>query len=240
MMKSIFRCGTREAIAKLAEKLNLPNDFTMQDWSYTAGNPNDIEKYISHYDLTTDEDEKFVLMELIIQAIEDQEVQALFTKYWNLIKPVLEKDFDIHKYTIHYWSCFDSENMEDCWKVTPLMRQLWTEKMKLKLLFVCTINRMRSATAHKIYENDNRFEVKSAGTDKTANTVLTDEILNWADSIIVMEKSHRNYIRSHFPDIYKTKKIVCLYIPDEYDYMQPELIGVLKDKVEDVYRRKLI
>ena len=43
---------------------------------------------------------------------------------------------------------------------------------KLKLLFVCTVNRMRSATAHRIYENDNRFEVKSAGTDKTANTVI--------------------------------------------------------------------
>jgi protein-tyrosine-phosphatase len=35
---------------------------------------------------------------------------------------------------------------------------------KLKLLFVCTVNRMRSATAHKIYEDDYRFDVKSAGT----------------------------------------------------------------------------
>jgi len=97
---------------------------------------------------------------------------------------------------------------------------------KIRLLFVCTINRMRSATAHKIYENDERFHVKSAGTDKTADTVLTNELLNWADSIIVMEKHHRNYIRGHFPDIYKTKKIVCLYIPDEYDYMQTELIEI--------------
>ncbi|POY36751.1 protein tyrosine phosphatase [Solitalea longa] len=111
---------------------------------------------------------------------------------------------------------------------------------KLKLLFVCTINRMRSATAHKIYENDNRFEVKSAGTDKTANTVLTSELLNWADSVVVMEKHHRNHIREHFPDIYKNKKIVCLYIPDDYDYMQTELIVLLKDRVEDVYNRKLI
>jgi len=111
---------------------------------------------------------------------------------------------------------------------------------KLKLLFVCTVNRMRSATAHKIYENDIRFEVKSAGTDKTANTVLSDEILNWADSIVVMEKHHRNYIRKHFPEIYKTKKIVCLYIPDIYSYMQPELIEILKIKVEDVDRRNLI
>lgn len=111
---------------------------------------------------------------------------------------------------------------------------------KLKLLFVCTVNRMRSATAHKIYEGDDRFEVKSAGTDKSANTVLTEEILNWADSIVVMEKHHRNHIRKHFPEIYKNKRIVCLYIPDDYDYMQTELIGILKNNVEDVYSRKLI
>ena len=111
---------------------------------------------------------------------------------------------------------------------------------KIKILFVCTINKMRSATAHKIFETDNRFEVKSAGIDKTANVVLTDEILNWADSIIVMEKHHRNHIRKHFPDIYMNKKIVCLYIPDDYDYMQVELIEILKDKVDDIYKRQLI
>jgi predicted protein tyrosine phosphatase len=114
------------------------------------------------------------------------------------------------------------------------------DKKKLNLLFVCTINRMRSATAHKIYENDIRFQVKSAGTDQTANTVLSKEILDWADSIIVMEKHHRNHIRKHFPDIYKNKRIVCLYVADDYDYMQRELIEILKIKVEDVYKKGLI
>lgn len=33
-----------------------------------------------------------------------------------------------------------------------------------KILFVCTVNRMRSATAEKIYEDDVRFEVQSAET----------------------------------------------------------------------------
>jgi len=99
---------------------------------------------------------------------------------------------------------------------------------------------MRSATAHKIYENDPRFEVKSAGTDETANTVLSAELLNWADSIVVMEKHHRNFIRKHFPEIYRTKKIVCLYIPDIYSYMQPELIEILKIKIEDIDKRNLI
>lgn len=108
---------------------------------------------------------------------------------------------------------------------------------KLKILFVCTINHMRSATAHKIYEEDIRFEVMSAGTDPLAATVLNEELLTWADAIIVMEKAHRNFIRKQYPDIYNTKKIVCLYIPDEFDFIQPELIVTLRDKFEDVHRR---
>ncbi|WP_133162705.1 low molecular weight protein tyrosine phosphatase family protein [Flavipsychrobacter stenotrophus] len=112
--------------------------------------------------------------------------------------------------------------------------------MKKKILFVCTVNRMRSATAHKIYENDERLEVKSAGTDITANVVINEELLNWADAVIVMEKHHRNFIRREFPGIYESKKIVCLYIPDDYDFMQPELVSILEDKFESVYRRGLV
>ncbi|HAD14416.1 MAG TPA: hypothetical protein DCF33_18495 [Saprospirales bacterium] len=55
---------------------------------------------------------------------------------------------------------------------------------------------MRSATAQVIYENDDRFEVKSAGTDRNARIVVDRELLEWADAIIVMEKYHRNKIRS--------------------------------------------
>lgn len=114
------------------------------------------------------------------------------------------------------------------------------QEKKLKILFVCTLNRMRSATAHKIFEADSRFEIKSAGTDKSATTWLTPELLDWADAIVVMEKPHRNYIRSKHSTYYETKKIVCLYIPDEFDFMHPELIAILKDKVEDVYKRGLL
>jgi len=109
-----------------------------------------------------------------------------------------------------------------------------------KILFICTINRMRSATAQVMYENDDRFEVKSAGTDKLARIVINRELLEWADAIVVMEKHHRNKIRAKFPDIYATKRIVCLYIPDEYDFMEPALMDVLKSKFEDIYQRGLL
>ena len=114
------------------------------------------------------------------------------------------------------------------------------EEKRIKILFVCTVNRMRSATAHKIFESDPRFEVDSAGIDQSADTVLEPEHLAWADAIVVMEKSHRSFIREKYPEYYDKRKIVCLYIPDDYDFMQPELIAILKSKVGDAHNRGLL
>ena len=111
---------------------------------------------------------------------------------------------------------------------------------KRRILFVCTVNRMRSATAYELYKGDPRFEVDSAGTDRTANVVLEEWHLEWADAIVVMEKMHRNTIRERFPRLYEKKPIVCLYIEDIYDFMQPELVAILREKFEDVLRRGLL
>ncbi|MBW2980757.1 phosphotyrosine protein phosphatase [Candidatus Woesearchaeota archaeon] len=102
--------------------------------------------------------------------------------------------------------------------------------MAKKILFVCTVNRLRSKTAEDLLKKDPRFEVKSAGVDKEATTPLTKELLEWADCIFVMEKRHRNIIHKKYPDVYKSKKIICLYIDDIYDYMDPVLVDLLKEK----------
>ena len=121
-----FRCGTKVAMESLARELNLPYYDRMQDWPYEVAESMGIEKYLNHYDGLTDEDQKFVLMEMIIQATTDQPTAKLFHKYWVETKKRLIKDFDIHQYTVYYWSCFDNERLEDCWTITPNMRQLWT------------------------------------------------------------------------------------------------------------------
>ena len=111
---------------------------------------------------------------------------------------------------------------------------------KEKILFFCTINRMRSATAEKVFENDARYEVRSAGTAENATVALTEELLKWADAIVVMERHHRNKIRKDYPDIFQKKPIVCLYIEDHYDFMQKELVHALEDKFEDIVERGLL
>lgn len=111
---------------------------------------------------------------------------------------------------------------------------------KPNVLFICTVNRMRSATAEKIYADDERFNVDSAGTDKTSTVQIEEWHLEWADFIIVMERMHQNKIRQRFPKLYQTKRIICLHIPDEFGFMQPELIELLKKKFEFTYETEMV
>lgn len=127
-MKPTFRCGTKKAIDELAEELNLPNDLTMQDWSYEVSNPNDIDKYISHYYMTTDDDKKFVLMEMILQALVDQPDEPQLMVCWKKVEPILTDNFNIHEFTVHYWKDLTDDNFDKCKILSPLLKQLWTTK----------------------------------------------------------------------------------------------------------------
>jgi predicted protein tyrosine phosphatase len=49
---------------------------------------------------------------------------------------------------------------------------------------------MRSPTAEKLYDGLPGYEVKSAGTEASARTPVTQEHVVWADMIFVMEPEH--------------------------------------------------
>lgn len=100
-----------------------------------------------------------------------------------------------------------------------------------RLLFVCSQNRLRSPTAESIFSQWPGVEVKSAGLNNNAATPISVDVIRWAQVILVMEKSHKNKLFKKFRAHLKDKKIVVLGILDEYDYMQPELIQLLKTKV---------
>ena len=102
----------------------------------------------------------------------------------------------------------------------------------MNLLFVCTVNRMRSCTAETIYSTNPAYKVKSAGITPTAPNQVTPELLKWADKVFVMENLHRAFITEKFPDIDLGAKLIILDIPDFFYYMEPELIDLLKEKVD--------
>ncbi|WP_212742957.1 low molecular weight protein tyrosine phosphatase family protein [Sphingomonas sp. 2SG] len=99
------------------------------------------------------------------------------------------------------------------------------------VLFVCSQNRLRSPTAEQVFSRREDLEVDSAGTNHDADNPLTAEMVASADVIFVMEKAHRSKLQRRFRAALGGKRVVCLDIPDEYDFMQPELVRLLKAKV---------
>jgi len=100
-----------------------------------------------------------------------------------------------------------------------------------KLLFICSRNRIRSLTAEKLLEGLPGYEVRSAGTQPDARIVVTAGHLGWADVIFCMEKSHLRRLRLKYPDALDGKEAVVLHIPDDYEFMHPDLIDELKAKL---------
>jgi predicted protein tyrosine phosphatase len=100
-----------------------------------------------------------------------------------------------------------------------------------RLLFVCSRNRLRSPTAEAIFAEYKGLEVESAGIDHDAETPLGREVIEWADTIFVMEKSHRSKLSQKFQPWLKNKRVICLDIPDKFEYMEPALVELLQKKV---------
>jgi predicted protein tyrosine phosphatase len=98
-------------------------------------------------------------------------------------------------------------------------------------LFVCARNRLRSPTAEAIFIGLEGIEVASAGTAPDAECQISLDLVEWADEIFVMERRQKAWLNMRFAPELHNKTIRCLGIPDRYEYMQQELVDVLKQRV---------
>ena len=106
----------------------------------------------------------------------------------------------------------------------------------MNLLFVCSENRLRSPTAEAVFSKYPGIHAIGAGTNADAETPVSGDLIEWADVVFVMEKSHRNKISKKYKELLKDKRLVCLDIPDVYECMQPELIKLLEVKISKYVR----
>lgn len=106
----------------------------------------------------------------------------------------------------------------------------------MNLLFVCTQNRLRSPTAEQVFADWPGVETASAGLGNEAAVPVSPELLQWADIVFVMEPVHRTRLAQRFKAYLRRARVVCLGIPDDYDYLQPELVELLKRKVTPFLR----
>ena len=107
-----------------------------------------------------------------------------------------------------------------------------------KVLFICSQNRLRSPTAERVFSDRPGFEVASAGLNPEAETPVSPELLEWSDVIFVMEKTHRNKLSKKFSPHLKGKRVICLDIPDEFEFMDPALVRLLEAKAGPFFRTR--
>ena len=100
-----------------------------------------------------------------------------------------------------------------------------------RILFICSRNKWRSPTAERIYKSDRRVDVRSAGLSGKSPHCLTKADLEWADLVLVMEPGQKNWIFSMFGKL-QLPPIKSLDIPDEYEFMDSELINLIQTSVE--------
>jgi len=106
----------------------------------------------------------------------------------------------------------------------------------INLLFICSRNQWRSPTAEEIWRKIPGYQVKSAGTSPKAKRTVGPADIRWANLIFVMEKKHKNRLVAQFTRMLDHTPIHILDIPDEYQYMDQELIEELEEKVSAIVK----
>jgi predicted protein tyrosine phosphatase len=100
----------------------------------------------------------------------------------------------------------------------------------MNVLFLCSQNRLRSPTAEQVFAAHAGIEVTSAGLNHDAENPTTPELVAWADVIFVMERAHRNRLQKRFKRHLRAR-VICLDIPDDYEFMDEGLIRLLEARV---------
>ncbi|OYW18110.1 MAG: hypothetical protein B7Z55_11240 [Planctomycetales bacterium 12-60-4] len=91
--------------------------------------------------------------------------------------------------------------------------------------------RLRSPTAERIFAEVPGVETSSAGVNPDADNPISGDQLEWADVVFVFDESQRRKLQRGFASSLRGKRVVNLAIADEYEFMDPELIHLLWQRV---------
>ena len=102
-------------------------------------------------------------------------------------------------------------------------------KTQQNVLFICSRNQWRSPTAEAVWRKHPLLAVRSAGTSQKARKTVAPADIRWADIILVMEQKHKHRLKAQFNRLLEHKPLYVLDIPDDYQYMDPELIQLVDE-----------
>jgi len=111
----------------LAARLDLPYSDSMQDWEYEVAQPERLTELLSVYaSAELSDDERFSLMRMLVQCVEEIEPDGAYEAAWSATEPLLAASPELHRSTIAYWAQLGPTDSEELFRVSPGMRKLWS------------------------------------------------------------------------------------------------------------------
>ncbi|MCB4363034.1 hypothetical protein KIH07_04770 [Hydrogenophaga taeniospiralis] len=109
----------------LASRFGLPYSDDMQDWEWQVADSQRFQEFLLAYrSAKLTDDERFSLMEILVQCVEDLGLSSHAGAVWADLEPLLVKDLPLHRTTIEYWSCRGEVDPESKFNVSPQMRKV--------------------------------------------------------------------------------------------------------------------
>ena len=103
-----------------------------------------------------------------------------------------------------------------------------------RVLTVCSAGILRSATAaHVLCQRPFNFNTRNVGTAPYALIPLTDDLIMWADEVVCMENEHKNVVMNKMMSMDLYKPITVLDIEDIYEYRNPKLVKLIKQRYKE-------
>ncbi len=121
----LWRFPTRQAIDTLARRFDLPDGPEMQDWEWEVADPDRIDEFLAAYESgELSDDERFSLMEILLQSFEDVPSPLAGNRAWARVLGHLERSIGLHAHSVWYWSDLESKGLDNSWRVTPFLREI--------------------------------------------------------------------------------------------------------------------
>jgi len=97
----------------------------MQDWEWEVADSGRLDEFTGAYESgELNGDERFTLMETIIQSFDDLGPQHERDPRWRRILEILDRNIELHIYSVWYWSAVDGETSGEQFWVTPSVRRV--------------------------------------------------------------------------------------------------------------------
>lgn len=103
-----------------------------------------------------------------------------------------------------------------------------------RVLCLCAASLLRSPTCANVLYKEFGLNTRSAGLSTSHALIPVDKVLlKWADTVVVMETEQAEYVDFLYEKHgMPTRDIYNFIIPDEYEWNDPELVAMIKQRWE--------